>query len=232
MISYKTPRADLETKKGLFFEIGLVVSLLLVYFAFQIKTPIRTSNLSFNFSELNIVEEEVLNTHQPPPPPPTPPRPQNITLLKVVEDNMEDVQEISISVEADQSTEIPEYVPAERYAIGEEQEIKEEEIFLVVEEQPEFPGGYAALNRYLHEQIKYPNTAMELNIQGTVYVSFVVEPDGSVTNITLLRGIGAGCDEEALRVVSGMPRWKPGKQRNKAVRVRFNLPVRFVLLSS
>lgn len=232
MISYKTPRADLEIKKGLFFEIGLVVSLLLVYFAFQIKTPIRTSNLSFNFSELNIVEEEVLNTHQPPPPTPTPPRPQNITLLKVVEDNMEDVQEISISVEADQSTEIPEYVPAERFAFEEEQEIKEEEIFLVVEEQPEFPGGYPALNRYLHEQIKYPNTAMELNIQGTVYVSFVVEPDGSVSNIALLRGIGAGCDEEAMRVVSAMPRWKPGKQRNKAVRVRFNLPVRFVLLSS
>jgi periplasmic protein TonB len=230
MISYKTPQADLEGKKSLFFEIGLILSLLAVLLAFQIKTPIRTSNLSLNLSELNMIEEEVLNTHQPPPPPPAPPRPQNITLLKVVEDNTQDIQEIEIRVEADQTTEIPLYVPAERFGQEEEQEIKEEEIFLVVEQQPEFPGGYAALNRFLHEQIKYPNPARELNIQGTVYVSFVVEPDGSISNITLLRGIGAGCDEEAMRVVSEMPRWSPGKQRNKPVRVRFNLPVRFVLV--
>ncbi len=229
MISYKTPQADLEAKKGLFFEIGLAISLLLVFLAFQIKTPIRTPNLELNLAELNIIEEEIISTHQPPPPKPEPPRMQNITLLKVVEDDVEDIQEIDIQVEADQSTEIPVYTPIERVQRDEE-EIKEEEIFLIVEEQPEFPGGDIARIRYFNENIKYPQLAREMNIQGTVFVGFVVEPDGSISNVTLLRGIGAGCDEEALRVVSKMPRWKPGKQRNQPVRVRFTLPVRFTLL--
>jgi periplasmic protein TonB len=228
MISYKTPQADLEGKKGLFFEIGLVVSLLLVFLAFQIRTPIRTPSLIQNLSEFNIIEEEIFSTHQPPPPKELP-RPQNITLLKVVEDNVEDVQQITIQVEVDQSTEIPVYTPVERIS-REEEEIKEEEIFLVVEEQPEFPGGDIARIRYFNEHITYPSLAREMDIQGTVYVGFVVEPDGSISNIKLLRGIGGGCDEEALRVVAEMPRWKPGKQRNKAVRVKFTLPVRFTLL--
>ncbi len=229
MISYKTPQADLEAKKGLFFEIGLILSLLSVYLLFQIRAPIQSVDISFSRAEMNIIEEEIINTHQPTPPPPIQQRPQNITLLKIVEDDNEEVQNIEIKADVDQNTEIPVYIPVERPS-REEEEIVEQEIFLVVEDQPDFPGGDVARIRYFSQNINYPIQARELNIQGTVYIGFVVEPDGSISNISLLRGIGGGCDEEALRVVAAMPRWKPGKQRNQAVRVKFTLPVRFTLI--
>jgi len=100
---------------------------------------------------------------------------------------------------------------------------------LIVEIMPEFPGGEAAMNRYLATSLKYPENAKELGIQGKVYISFVVEKDGSITEVNLLRGIGGGCDEEALRVVMEMPKWHPGSQQGKTVRVSYNLPVRFTL---
>ncbi|HBG71626.1 MAG: hypothetical protein A2W93_08285 [Bacteroidetes bacterium GWF2_43_63] len=103
-------------------------------------------------------------------------------------------------------------------------------IFTIVEDSPEFPGGQDALMTYLMNNIKYPHEAMEASIQGTVYVTFVIETDGAVSNVKVLRGIGGACDEEAVRVVKGMPNWTPGKQRGKAVRVQFNLPIRFVLV--
>jgi protein TonB len=94
---------------------------------------------------------------------------------------------------------------------------------------PEFPGGQAKMMEFIAQNIKYPAMARESGIQGRVFVNFVVEPDGSVSNVKVLRGIGGGCDEEAVRVVKSMPNWTPGRQRGKAVRVSFNLPVRFTL---
>ena len=105
----------------------------------------------------------------------------------------------------------------------------EQEIFQIVEEMPQFPGGEAKLMEYIGKNIKYPQKARETGIQGRVFISFVVEPDGSVSNVKLLRGIGGGCDEEAMRVVKSMPKWKPGKQRGKAVRVSYQIPVFFKL---
>jgi protein TonB len=110
-----------------------------------------------------------------------------------------------------------------------ESAIIEEEVFLVVEVMPEFPGGKEALLNYLGENILYPQLARESNIQGTVFVTFIVEPDGSLSKVKVMRGIGGGCDEEAVRVVQAMPNWIPGTQRGKPVRVQFNLPVRFIL---
>ena len=136
--------------------------------------------------------------------------------------------DLQIQAEIDQQTEIPEYIPVERPA--DEENIQEKEIFYIVEEQPEFPGGDVARITYFANNIRYPAAARERGIQGIVYVGFVVEPDGSVSQVEVLRGIGGGCDEEALRVVKNMPLWKPGKQRNIPVRVRFTLPVRFTLL--
>lgn len=104
-----------------------------------------------------------------------------------------------------------------------------DQVFQVVEVDPEFPGGMEALIKYLSENIKYPEQAKKDKIQGKVYISFVVEKDGSVADAKVLRGIGGGCDEEALRVVNAMPKWTPGKQRNTPVRVQFNLPVAFKL---
>ena len=106
---------------------------------------------------------------------------------------------------------------------------KRDEIFTVVENDPEFPGGMEALYKYLSENIKYPQIAKENNITGRVFVTFVVEKDGSISNPRVLRDIGGGCGAEAVRVVKAMPRWKAGKQRGKAVRVQFNLPVTFDL---
>jgi protein TonB len=148
-----------------------------------------------------------------------------VTVLKVVEDDVEVEDDIEIDVEVDQDTEIEVYVPP----VMEEEEVVEAEIFTVVESMPEFPGGQAKMMEFIAQNIKYPAMARESGIQGRVFVNFVVEPDGSVSNVKVLRGIGGGCDEEAVRVVKSMPNWTPGRQRGKAVRVSFNLPVRFTL---
>ena len=125
----------------------------------------------------------------------------------------------------DQAEVIEEYVPVE----VQEEEVVEQEIFQIVEEMPAYPGGDQKLMEFIAKGIKYPQIARETGIQGRVFVGFVVEPDGSVSNVKVLRGIGGGCDEEAMRVVKSMPKWKPGKQRGKAVRVSYMLPVNFKL---
>ena len=110
-----------------------------------------------------------------------------------------------------------------------EVEKPKEELFLIVEQQPEFPGGNAALLSFLQKNLRYPRAASNANISGKVYVQFVVNTDGSIQNAEVTKGIGFGCDEEALRVVQQMPRWKPGRQSGRAVRVKFTLPIVFAL---
>lgn len=107
--------------------------------------------------------------------------------------------------------------------------VVDEEIFLVVENEPEFPGGEDSLYAYIARNIKYPETAKKEKIEGRVFVTFIVEKDGQVSSVKLLRDIGGGCGEEAIRVVKSMPKWKPGTQRGNPVRFRFNLPVSFML---
>ena len=120
-------------------------------------------------------------------------------------------------------------VPVVKVEVEVEEEEQEEEIFLVVEQQPSFPGGEAELYKYLFNNIQYPDVAKNNNITGRVYLTFVVEKDGTIANAKILRDIGGGCGAEALRVVNSMPKWTPGKQRGQAVRVQFNLPVSFDL---
>ena len=150
--------------------------------------------------------------------------PKQTTQIQVVEDDVE-VDDVEINAEVDQNEQIEEYVPVE----VEEEEIQEAEIFTIVEEMPEFPGGMNKLAEYLGKNIKYPQMARESGIQGRVFVQFVVEPDGSVSNVAVMRSLGGGCDEEAIRVVKSMPKWKAGKQRGKPVRVSYILPVNFKL---
>jgi TonB family protein len=107
--------------------------------------------------------------------------------------------------------------------------IAADEVFDVVEDSPEFPGGMEAWNNFLRKNLKYPSQAREMGIEGTVYAVFEIKTDGSVHNIELLRGIGAGCDEEAMRVIAASPNWIPGKQRGRLVNVRMRLPIRFKL---
>ncbi len=219
----KSPKADLESKKILFRQIGLVLALLIVFGAFEYKSyDKRQINLQQRAAE-DVPEEIIPITEQNVKPPPPPP-PQQVTVLTVVDDNTE-VQDVKIDVDVDQKTVIEVYVPPVR----EEEEIVEQEIFTIVESMPDFPGGQQAMLEYIARNIKYPPLARESGIQGRVFVNFVVEPDGSVSNVKVIRGIGGGCDEEAVRVIQSMPKWTPGRQRGKAVRVSFNLPVRFTL---
>jgi Ca-activated chloride channel homolog len=117
----------------------------------------------------------------------------------------------------------------DRDAVDLSMENKTEPIFCIVETMPEYPGGDEKLKQFLHDNLRYPKTARESCISGTVYVTFVIEKDGSVSNVKVMRGIGGGCDEEAIRVVQLMPKWKPGMQMGKAVRVQYNLPIKFIL---
>jgi protein TonB len=134
---------------------------------------------------------------------------------------------IDINMEDDQSkAQIQTYTPPPP---PKEREEEEEEIFVVVENQPEFPGGQAAMMKFLSENIKYPVIAQENGIQGRVICNFVVERDGSITDVQVVRGVDPSLDKEAVRVIQSMPKWKPGMQRGKPVRVRFTLPVVFRL---
>lgn len=225
MEAKKTPKADLESKKRIFLQIGLAVALLGTLVAFEWKTYERQvydlGTLEMDFIE----EEDIPITRQETPPPPPPP--EASTELIIVEDDVEIEEEFSIDVEATASTEVKDFTPV--MVVQEEEEIAEDVIFTVVEDQPSYPGGEEARIRYLQENLRYPQMAREAGIQGTVFVTFVVERDGSVTDVRVLRGIGGGCDEEAVRVVQNMPRWNPGRQRGQPVRVQFNMPIRFVL---
>jgi protein TonB len=228
MEAKKTPKADLEKRRGLYLEIGLVVILALALVAFNIKSydkEVKEVNTRVAESE---IDAEVLNTPPEELPPPPPPEQEIVaTDLKVVENDEQPINEVGLINADDNANRAQEtFVKVE---VKEEVEEAEEEVFLVVEDDPEFPGGLSALSQYLASNIKYPQLAKENNITGKVFVSFVVEKDGSVGQVKILRDIGGGCGAEAVRVVKAMPKWKPGKQRGKPVRTQFNLPVDFSL---
>ncbi len=221
----KSPKANLENKKLMFIQIGMIISLLIAWMAFEHKSyDKREIDPSLLNREVVLDEEMVEITKQEEQKPQPVEVPKQTTQLEIVQDDVE-VEDIEINAEVDQQEVIEEYVPVE----VEEEEVVEQEIFQIVEEMPSYPGGEAKLMEYVAKNIKYPQIARETGIQGRVFVGFVVEPDGSVSNVKVLRGIGGGCDEEAMRVVKSMPKWKPGKQRGKAVRVSYMLPVNFKL---
>jgi len=220
----KNPRVDLERKKRLFFEIGLAISLLLTLGAFEYKKYDKPIQTNFTPQVVNYTEEAAEITRQEKQ---ELPKPAPTTKIELVENTVDVQDELEINAEDNQNQAVETFVAQETKE--EEPQIQEQEIFVFVEEQPEFPGGEEALMNYLISNIHYPEQAKELDIQGTVIIEFVVETDGSVTNVVVKRGIGGGCDEEAVRVVKSMPKWKPGKQRGKPVRVRYTLPVRFQL---
>jgi len=221
----KSPKANLENKKLMFTQIGLIISLFIAWLAFEHKSYDKREIDPSLLRQTEVVEEEMVEiTKQEEPKPQPVEMPKQTTQLEIVQDDVE-VEDIEINAEMDQNEVMEEYVAPEI----EEEEVVEAEVFTIVEEMPSYPGGDAKMYEYLGKNIKYPQIARESSIQGRVFVNFVVEPDGSVSNVKVLRGIGGGCDEEAMRVVKTMPKWKPGKQRGKAVRVSYTLPVVFKL---
>ncbi len=224
----KNPKADLENRRGLYLEIGLVVVMVAALVAFNVKSYDQEQVEVTQRTAIDEIEDLVIQTQQEElPPPPPPEAPEVTTELNIIEDDAESSNEIGIvNAEVNDNTQNIEITPV---VIEKEEEEDEQVIFQVVENDPEFPGGIEAMYKFLAQNIKYPQLARENNITGRVYVTFVVEKDGSVSGVKVLRDIGGGCGAEAVRVVKSMPKWTPGKQRGKAVRVQYNLPVNFNL---
>lgn len=219
----KNPDANLENKKGVYFLIGLLLSLGVVLIAFE-WTQYEGEVDSLGELKLELEEEEMIPITQQQPPPPPPPPPQT-TIIEIVEDDEELEEELEIEDTEDTEDDVIEFVDIP------EEVIEEPQIFTIVEENPEFPGGEVELFKYLGKNTKYPAIAKDAGISGIVYVQFVVMEDGSINPdmITILRGVNPVLDEEAMRVVKNMPKWKPGRQRGKPVRVYYKLPFRFTL---
>jgi protein TonB len=224
----KSPKANLEKHRSTFILIGLVFAVSVLFFAFEWTSATEKVDEAIIVQDV-LAEEEIEITRrdaEPPPPPPPPPVEETPEIIQVVEEEVQ--SRFEINVEDDQSQrQAQTYVPPPPPQPKEE--AVTEEIFVVVEEQPEYPGGNAAMMQFLSDNIRYPVIAQENGIQGRVICNFVVERDGSITDVQVVRGVDPSLDREAVRVIQQMPRWKPGKQRGQAVRVRFTLPVVFRL---
>ena len=224
----KSEKANLENKKLLFVEIGLVVSLAITLFAFEwTSTETETAVLEDNTEVL--IEEEMISTQMetPPPPPAAPKIPVLSDQIDIVDDEIEIEDDMFMNLEDDASlgVEIMDYVEVE------EEVVEEEAIpFQLVEEKPSFQGGDAnQFSKWVNSRLVYPEIAKENGVQGRVTLQFTVEKDGSVTKVKVLRGVDPSLDKEAVRVVSSSPKWSPGKQRDRAVPVTYTFPVIFQL---
>ena len=221
----KSPKASLEDKKFIYLLVGFVLALSLVYIAFEWTNKEITvyEDVDTDF----VLEEEldiVQTAETPPPPPPPPAAPVVVEVLNVVE-NTEEVEAVEIVSEDDETEEIVIDVPVAAPIEEEEEEV----VFQVVEKMPQFPGGQQALFEYLSKNIRYPVIAQENGLQGRVICQFVVNSDGSIVDIVVVRSVDPSLDKEAVRVIQSMPKWQPGEQRGKAVRVKYTLPVNFRL---
>ena len=228
METKKNPKVDLGRKKGLFFSIGLVVTCLFVISAFEWKSYAEITKVDFKDEETfeEIIDIPVTEFKKPPPP-----VIQHPEVVPVPDD-----EEIDKDIEINLDVEFTEEAPAKTTIIPKKPEppvIKEEEpaevIFLTSEKEAKPVGGYPAFYKYVQKNLKYPSQARRMGVDGKVYIKFVVEKDGSITDIKVIKGIGSGCDKEAVRVLKAAPRWEPGEQRGKPVRVRRSLPIVFSL---
>lgn len=221
----KSPKADLEGKKTTWFLVGLVLILAAMFVAFEWTKRDVVITADSGIVDVPFEEEMVPITQQEEPkqasPPPEAPKVEEV--LRIA-DNDANVQESTIQSNEDkgQAVEI-------KYVLVEEEDVEEQQIFQVVEEMPEFPGGVAECLKFLAKNIKYPTIAQENGVQGRVIVQFVVNQDGSIVDPLVVRSVDPYLDKEALRVIKMMPKWKPGKQRGKAVRVKYTVPVTFKL---
>lgn len=224
----KTPKANLENMRTLFVEIGLVVALLVVLGAFSYGTTEKKVAVLEAEEQVVEIEDMVPITQETPPPPPeTPKIPVLSDQIDIVEDDIE-VEDNFMSLEDDANlgVEIMDYVEEVEEEVVEEEAIP----FQLVEEKPSFNGGDAnEFSKWVNSKLVYPEIAKENGVQGRVTLQFTVNPDGSVSNVKVLRGVDPSLDKEAVRVVSMSPKWKPGKQRDRAVKVTYTFPVIFQL---
>jgi len=225
MKAKKSPQADLENKKPIFLQVGFVIALGLAFLAFEWSST--DSDLSrYDFPDDVIPSEDIIPvTIQEEAKPKLPPPLKPIDVLIIVEDDTELKETLEI-----ENSEMTEDMSIDFSNIPDIVEDNDDSIiFIRVEEMPEFPGGMAALGRYIAENVRYPAIAQENRIQGRVYVTFVVNKQGVVQDVAISRGVDPALDKEALRVINSLPNWKPGKQREKPANVRYTVPINFKL---
>ncbi len=232
----KSKKADLEKTRGTSMLIGYIVALAVMFAAFEWTTRDYVETEPVVYSAYAQMEEEIVPITQPiftAAPPPPADAPQVAEILDIVDNNEEIVEEkIAESESTTEAISGPVAQVSGPVATGPvvtEEASDEGEIFQVVEQMPEFPGGMQALMAYLSKNIKYPSVAQDNGIQGRVLVSFVVNKDGSIVDPEVIKSVDAALDKEAMRVIKAMPKWNPGKQRGKPVRVKYTVPVLFRL---
>ncbi|MBP7210051.1 MAG: energy transducer TonB [Paludibacteraceae bacterium] len=225
----KSPKADLENKKIISVLIGLVVALGILFVAFEWSQSDVTVYEEALQGAAEVDEELVdITFRSETPPPPPPPQQQETVLSDVIEikENTETVETADFSTEDESNKRVEIQAPI---AAPEEEPEDQKKIHVIVEKMPEFKGGAEAMNNFLVKNIKYPLIAQENNIQGRVICQFVVNSDGRIVDVVVVRGVEASLDAEAVRVIKSMPPWTPGKQGGKNVRVKYTLPIRFKL---
>ena len=225
----KSKKANLENKKLLFIEVGLCFSLFVTLAAFQWGT--RDANVSVLEEETQMIEEEEIipiTQETPPPPPETPKIPVLSDQIDIIDDDIKVDDDLFMNLEDDANlgVEIGDYIEEVQEEVIEEEAIP----FQLVETRPSFNGGDAnEFSKWVNSRLEYPEIAKENGVQGRVTLQFTVEKDGSVTNVKVVRGVDSSLDKEAVKVVSSSPKWTPGKQRDRAVRVTYTFPVIFQL---
>ena len=232
----KAKKADLEGQKSTSLLIGYIITLATIFVAFEWTTREYKETEPVIYAASVPYEEEIIPITQPifqtaAPPPPVE-VPQVAEIIDIVENDEEIEEEEIQSTEDTQEAITGPTGPVVSGPVGPvmaAEEGDEGEVFQVVEQMPEFPGGMEKLMDYLSKNIKYPSIAQENNIQGRVIVEFVVNKDGSIVEPKVMRSVDTSLDNEAMRVIKSMPKWNPGKQRGKAVRVRYTVPVLFRL---
>ena len=226
----KTSKASLENKRFLFLEIGFVLTLVIDLGAFNWSTKEKQTAVLEAENAVVEVEDMIPITQETPPPPEVAPKiPVLSDQIDVVDDNIkvDDNMFQNLEDDANSGVEIMDYIES----APEEETVEEEAIpFQLVEEKPSFNGGDAnEFSKWVNSRLVYPEIAKENGVQGRVTLQFTVNADGTVSNVKVLRGVDSSLDKEAVRVVSSSPKWKPGKQRDRAVKVTYTFPVIFQL---
>ena len=224
----KSEKASLENKRLLFVEIGMVLALGVVLFAFEWSSKEKKTASLVDVNQ-EIVDDEIAPiTQELPPPPPEVNQPVLSEILEIVDDEVK-VDDVILSTEDDENMGIGEIKDYKE--VVEEEVVEEEAIpFQLVEQKPQFNGGDAnEFSKWVNQRLVYPEIAKENGVQGRVMLQFQVNPDGTVSNVKVLRGVDPSLDKEAVRVVSSSPKWTPGKQRDRAVKVTYTFPVIFQL---
>lgn len=229
MEAKKNARLDFYKLSGLFFNLGLVISISIVYFIFQIE--FKTDQPLIELANSTTESLEILDIPSTVQPPPPPPKLQIAQIREVADENILTLNLPVIDMEMNEDSKLEKVEYQESIVLDELSDEKLDEIFMIVEEDAEPVGGVEAFYQYVALKLKdnYPAAAERMGVQGVVYIQFIVEKDGTLTDIHAIKGIGSGCDKLAIEVLKTAPNWKPGKQRGRAVRTRRIVPIRFIL---